>query len=46
MPQSLPVDPSSDPSQELHAVLMEQVSPGQADIITTSGLHPLLEGTA
>ena len=36
----------SDPRQEVHTVLMEQVFPGQADIITTSGLHPLLEGTA
>jgi hypothetical protein len=36
----------SDTRQEVHRVLMEQVFPGQADIITTAGLHPLLEGTA
>jgi nicotinamidase-related amidase len=36
----------SDPSQELHAVLMEQVFPGQADIITTAGLHSLLAEAA
>jgi nicotinamidase-related amidase len=35
----------SDPRQEAHTVLMEQVFPGQADIITTAGLHPLLAGT-
>jgi nicotinamidase-related amidase len=36
----------SDPRQEVHTVLMEQVLPGQADIITAAGLHPLLEGAA
>jgi nicotinamidase-related amidase len=36
----------SDPRQEVHTALMEQVFPGQADIITTAGLHPLLEGIA
>jgi nicotinamidase-related amidase len=35
----------SDPRQEAHTVLMEQVFPGQADIVTTAGLHPLLAGT-
>ena len=35
----------SDPRQEAHAVLMEQVFPRQADIITTAGLHPFLAGT-
>jgi nicotinamidase-related amidase len=35
----------SDPRQEAHTVLMEQVFPGQTDIITTAGLHPLLAGT-
>ena len=35
----------SDPRQEAHAVLMEQVFPRQADIVTTAGLHPLLAGT-
>jgi nicotinamidase-related amidase len=35
----------SDPRQEAHTVLMEQVFPGQADVITTAGLHPLLAGT-
>ena len=36
----------SDPREEVHAVLLEHVLPGQADIITAAGLHPLLEGTA
>ena len=36
----------SDPRQEVHTALMEQVFPGQADIITTAELLPLLEGTA
>jgi nicotinamidase-related amidase len=36
----------SDPQQDLHTVLMEQVFAGQADIITTAGLHALLEGAA
>jgi nicotinamidase-related amidase len=35
----------SDPRQEAHRVLMEEVFPGQADVITTAGLHPLLAGT-
>jgi nicotinamidase-related amidase len=35
----------SDPRQEAHTVLMEQVFPGQADIITTAELHRLLAGT-
>jgi nicotinamidase-related amidase len=35
----------SDPRQEAHTILMEQVFPGQADIITTAGLYPLLAGT-
>ena len=35
-----------DPRREVHDVLMEQVFPGQADIITTAGLSSLLEGPA
>ena len=35
-----------DPDEELHAVLMGQVFPRQADIITVAGLDVLLGGPA
>jgi nicotinamidase-related amidase len=35
-----------DPDEELHAVLMGQVFPRQADIIAVAGLDTLLEGPA
>ena len=35
-----------DSSQELHAVLMGQVFPRQADIVSVAGLYPLLKGAA